>query len=217
MRRIWMGAAAGIIMSGLFAVGASAQGSATTQKNAGGMSSFDYSASFFKTFTRATTGDGTVQTPVDSYGGMIGMRYTQTPFIGFELTYSLSNLDQKYAVDPATCTFTCSNQTVTIPNKMHQVGLDWVVSKRSGSIRPFALGGIGFVISASSGDYYDLNTVVRPGYIYGGGADWGSPKFGLRVQYRGTFYKAPDLAGNFFPTGKFTQTAEPMVGIYYRP
>jgi hypothetical protein len=216
MRRMWMRAAAGVILSSLVAAAASAQNGAATRKNGDENSNLDYSASFFKTFTRATRGGGTIQTPIDSYGGMIGMRYTQTPFIGFELTYSLSNLDQKYAADPATCTYTCSNQTVTIPNKMHQVGLDWVVSKRSGSVRPFALGGISFVISASSGDYYDLNTVVRVGYLYGGGADWGSPKFGLRVQYRGTFYKAPDLAGNFFPTGKFTQTAEPMVGIYYR-
>jgi hypothetical protein len=215
---MWMRTVAvGIIMSGPVAAALAQDRANTPPKNAGGTSNLDYSASFFKTFTRATTGNGTVQTPVDSYGGMIGMRYTQTPFIGFELTYSLSNLDQKYAVDPATCTFTCLNQTVTIPNKTHQVGLDWVFSKRSGNVRPFALGGVAFVISASSGDYYDLNTVVRLGYLYGVGADWGSPKFGLRVQYRGTFYKAPDLAANFFPTGKFTQTAEPMVGIYYRP
>lgn len=217
MRRMWKQAAAlGFAMAGMIAAGAYAQNSGTAAKSSGAPSSFDYSASFFKTFSNATSGNGTSQTPVDSYGGMVGLRYTQTPFIGFEVTYSLSNLDQKFAVDPSTCTYTCGNQPVTIPSKLNEVATDWVVSKTSGNVRPFGVGGIAFVISTAGGDYYALNTIVRMGYVYGGGVDWGSPKFGLRVQYRGTYFKAPNLTANFFPTGKFTQTAEPMVGIYYR-
>jgi len=211
-----MRAAAGIAIAAVVAAGASAQGNNAAAKNIPEPSSLDYSASFFKTFSNATTGNGTMQTPVDSYGGMIGVRYTQTPFIGFELTYSLSNLDQKFATASATCTYTCGNQPVTIPSKLSEVATDWVVSKTSGNVRPFGVGGIAFMIASASGDYYALNTIVRVGYVYGGGVDWGSPKFGLRVQYRGTYYKAPNLTAAFYPTGKFTQTAEPMVGVYYR-
>lgn len=144
------------------------------------------------------------------------MRYVKSPFIGFELTYSLNPFDQSYSPDKATCGFTCSNPPETIPDKTSEFGVDWVVSKRSGSIRPFALGGFGFLVNAATGDAYAINTIVRPGYIYGGGADWGTGHWGLRAQYRGTFYKAPNLTSVYFPTGKFAQTAEPMIGVYYR-
>jgi hypothetical protein len=216
MRRIWMRATAiTIVMAGLVA-GAWAQNGNTTSMSAEGRLSLDYSASFFKTFSTGTTGNGTVQTPVDAYGGTIGARYTHSPFIGFELTYSLSNLDQMFATDPRTCTYTCENQPLTIPSKMNEIGMDWVVSKTSGKVTPFGVGGLGFVISTAGGDYYSLNTIVRVGYIYGGGLDWGTPRFGLRAQYRGTFYRAPNLTPTYYPTGKFTQTAQPMLGIYYR-
>lgn len=217
MRKMWMhAAAAGIAVAGLMAAGAWAQDRSTTTKNPEGSLGLDYSATFLRTFSTATRGNGTVQTPVDSYGGMIGMRYTRSPFIGFELTYSLNNLDQMYRTDASTCIYTCGNQPVTIPSRKSEVGLDWIVSKTSGNVRPFGLGGMGIVISTASGDYNALNTVVRLEYVYGGGVDWGSPRFGLRLQYRGTFFKAPNLTATYFPTGQFTQTAEPMVGIYYR-
>jgi hypothetical protein len=217
MRKMWMRAAVvGIAMTGLMATGASAQSSNPTPKNKGEVSNFDFSASFFKTFSTATKGNGTAQTPVDSYGGIVGVRYTQKPFLGFELTYSVNPLDQKLAVDPATCTYTCNNDPVTISSTMNEVAMDYVVSKTSGNVRPFGVGGMAFVIATGAGDYYALNTSVRIGYVYGGGVDWGSPKFGLRLQYRGTYFKAPNVAVTFFPTGKFTQTAEPMAGFYYR-
>jgi hypothetical protein len=217
MEMRWMrAAAAGFAVAGMIVTSAYAQNNGTAAKSVGVRSSLDLSASFFKTFSNATTGNGTSQTPDDSFGGIVGMRYTQTPFIGFEVSYSISNLDQKFAPDPRSCTYTCGNDIVTIPSKMNEVATDWVVSKTSGSIRPFGLGGIAFVISTAGGDYNALNTIVRMGYVYGGGVDWGSPKFGLRVQYRGTYFKAPDLTADFYPTGKFTHVAEPMAGMYYR-
>lgn len=195
-----------------------AQGNNTPAKTPPASPKFDLSGSFYKTFSTATKGNGTQQTPVDSYGGLFGGRYVQAPFLGLEITYSFNTLDQKLATDPSTCNYTCANPPVTIPNKMSEVAVDYVASKTTGKLRPFAIGGIAFVISSSSGlEVNALNTIVRLGYVYGGGVDYGSSKFGLRAQYRDTFFKAPPLTATYFPTGKFTHTAEPMIGIYFRP
>ena len=38
---------------------------------------------------------------------------------------------------------------------------------------------------------------------------------GLRVQYRGNLYSAPNVTSLFSSTNTFTHTAEPMIGIYF--
>jgi outer membrane cobalamin receptor len=53
--------------------------------------------------------------------------------------------------------------------------------------------------------------------VYGAGLDWGLiPHIGLRFQYRGNLYKAPDLSTLYTSSGAFTHTAEPMIGVYFR-
>lgn len=58
---------------------------------------------------------------------------------------------------------------------------------------------------------------TKPVFVYGVGLDWGLlPHLGLRLQYRGNLYKAPDLTTVYTSTGAFTHTAEPMIGVYFR-
>lgn len=67
-------------------------------------------------------------------------------------------------------------------------------------------------VTTSSG----TRTSFKPVYVYGAGLDWGLlPHLGFRVQYRGTVYSAPNMTKLFSPTGTYTHTAEPMVGIYF--
>ncbi|MGB6157807.1 MAG: hypothetical protein WBH45_05955, partial [Acidobacteriaceae bacterium] len=61
------------------------------------------------------------------------------------------------------------------------------------------------------------STSAKAVYVYGAGLDWGLiPHIGLRVQYRGNLYQAPDLSKLYSSTDAFTHTAEPMIGIYFR-
>ncbi|HUY94016.1 MAG TPA: hypothetical protein VMU71_01915 [Terracidiphilus sp.] len=178
---------------------------------------FDFSGSFFRTFSNSTTGNGTMQSPVDSYGGMVGGRFIPAPWKGLEIDYSYSRLNSTYTVQKGSCGFQCLNPTVTIPNNQSQVTVNYVVSRRMGSLTPFAEAGFAFVIASATGNDYAINTVVRPGYVATAGTDFGGPRFGLRVQFRDTLYKAPNLTFAYQPTGKFMQTATPMVGFYFRP
>lgn len=177
----------------------------------------DVAISGYRAFNTSTTGNGTVQVPTDSFGGMIEVRHISAPFIGYELTYSLHPDNQSLSVKAGACGYECGNQPETITTKANEVALAWVVSKKLGNLRPFAVGGMGFFIAVPSGNVYDLNTIVKPAFVYGGGVDWNlASRFGLRFQFRDNLHKAPDVAGLYYPTGAFTHTAEPMGGAFFR-
>ncbi len=180
-------------------------------------SQFDLGVDFYRTFTDATSGLGTEQTPTNSGGGMFEIRYINSPFIGFEFTYSYNHANQSFTPKPGACGFTCSNPTTNLTATADEIGLDYVVSKRFGSLRPFAVGGTGFFITSPARSTYEVNTVVRPVFIYGGGADWGVlPHFGIRLQFRDNLFKAPNLSALYPATGVYTHSAEPMAGLYFK-
>jgi hypothetical protein len=115
------------------------------------------------------------------------------------------------------CGFQCNNPTTTIPNLQSQVTVNYVISRRMGQLTPFVEPGFAFVINYSTGNEYAINTSVRTGFVGDAGADFGGPRFGIRVQFRDTLYRAPNLEFPYAATGKFMQTIEPMAGIYFRP
>jgi opacity protein-like surface antigen len=91
------------------------------------------------------------------------------------------------------------------------------VSVRLANVRPFVLGGGGLVFNEPSSGQTETSSSTKPVFVYGAGLDSGLiPHIGLRLQYRGNLYKAPDLTRLYTSSGAFTHTAEPMVGAYLR-
>jgi hypothetical protein len=180
---------------------------------------FTIGASFYEALNKSTTGNGTQQTATNSAGGMMEARYIQNSLLGLELTYSFNPANQTIAplaVPQCEPYDTCADPSPALHVKASEVGVDYVVSKKFGSVRPFAVGGLGFFISSPDKSAYEVQTVVRPAYIFGGGLDWALLQhIGVRAQFRDSVYKAPDLSSFNPPTGQFTHTAEPMGGLYY--
>ncbi len=186
----------------------------------------DVALSGYRTFTSSSTGSGTQQTPSDSEGGLFEWRHIANPLVGYEFEVTFNPANQSYIATNATPPScyptgptgtppTC--QPLKVSGKATQFGGIWVVSKKIGNLRPFALGGIGLMITVPGNSPYAVNTVVRPAFIYGGGLDWGFlPHFGLRLQVRGNMTKAPQLSDLFTSTTKYTQIYEPMAGVFYR-
>ncbi len=188
----------------------------------------DVALSGYRTITSSSSGSGTQQTPTDSEGGLFEWRHIVNPLVGYEFEISFNPANQSYinpnanvlsnncfptgpTGTPATC------QPLKVSGKAIQFGGVWVVSKKIGNVRPFALGGAGFVVTVPGSSPYSVNTVMRPDFIYGGGLDWTFiPHFGLRLQVRGNMSKAPNLSDIFNSTTKYTQIYEPMAGVYYR-
>src|SRR6266567_486266 len=200
-----------LLLAGLAALGGAGLAQAQT----------DVALSLYGAFSGTTNGNGTIQSPSNSAGGMVELRHISNPLVGYEATYSYNRDNQKYASTVAvTCpvgvTPPCS-PTASIKANAHEVSADWVVSLGVASIKPFALAGVGLLLNQPAGGQSNTTSETKPVFVYGAGLDWGLlPHLGLRFQYRGNLYKAPNLTRLFTSSDAFTHTAEPMVGAYLR-
>jgi opacity protein-like surface antigen len=195
---------------------AQASPAAPAPARAGDEPQFSIGLGGYEAINASTSGNGTEQTTTNSGGGMLELRFIGSPFAGFEFTYSYNPENQTLGPS-STCTYTCQPNTKTaFTASASVVGLDYVLSKRIGSLRPFAVGGLGFFITSPANSKYEVQTVVRPDIIAGGGVDWALlSHLGLRMQVRDNIYKAPDLTPFLNPTGQYTHTLQPMGGFYY--
>jgi hypothetical protein len=179
----------------------------------------DVGLSGYFAMTNATSGNGTKQTPTNAPGGMLELRHIQNSFVGYEMAFSYNPADQSYAPNGASCGLVCGNPNppTKITGNAAEVSIDYVVSKKMGNLRPFAVGGLGFFIAVPGATPFGNNTSVRPTYVFGGGVDYGfGSHLGVRVQVRDNMYKAPNTSSIYPATGVFTYSLEPMGGVYYR-
>ncbi len=184
----------------------------------------------------------TSQSPSNAAGVLLEVRHIWNPLIGVEVTYSYNRANESYAdtqtllCSGAPCPYT--RTTASIPANAHEVTADWVGSFRLGDLRPFVLAGYGFLLHvptagsvtatatfsdpltnmvSRSTSSIPTRTQTKGVFVYGAGVDWTVlPHIGLRFQYRGNVYKTASLARAFTSTDKFTQDAEPMVGVFIR-
>jgi opacity protein-like surface antigen len=199
-------------------------------------------ASVYGAFSGTTNGNGTQQSPANQAGGLFELRHTSNPIVGFEATYSFNRANQNYITRPGGCpAFGCSISRETVENNAHEVTADWVPSVHIANFRPFGVLGVGLLLDVPTNSTATVfttspcgaitcpgstttttstsgtNTSYKPVYVYGAGLDWGLiPHIGLRLQYRGNLYSAPNVTKIFSSTDTFTHTAEPMIGIYIR-
>jgi len=189
----------------------------------------DIGGSFYYAMNSATTAKGVTQTPTDAYGGMFEIRHIQNPLVGYELTYGYHSNKETIAPVPApNCGLYCNSPVQDLSVNTSLVGLDWVFSKKFGNLRPFATGGLGFLIfepnapriatsATTTVPGYGINDTVRIAWLYGGGVDYSiTDHLGVRAQIRGEAYKVPNLSMLFPAQGVYTQTFEPMGGVFYR-
>jgi opacity protein-like surface antigen len=195
----------------------------------------DVAASLYGAFTGTTTANGVTQSPSNAAGGLLEVRHIAKPWLGYEGTYSFNRANQTYAELLLCPAINCPIKAIAaVSANAHEITGDWVASMKVKNLRPFALagGGILFSVPASgqatqtgviqvcngtSTPCAPTSTTTKPVFVYGAGIDWKLlPHIGLRLQYRGNLYKAPNLTTLFTSTGAFTHTAEPMVGAYFR-
>src|ERR1700723_231564 len=181
------------------------------------LSETDLALSLYGAFSERTTGDGIVQSPSNAAGGIVEVRRIVNPLIGYEGTYSFNRANQVY-LPTVTCGVPCATISAqAVSADAHEVTGDWVASIKILGVRPFALAGVGILFNQPVGGQGNTTSSNKGVFVYGAGLDWGLlPHIGVRLQYRGNLYKAPDLTKAFSSTGAFTHTAEPMIGVYLR-
>ena len=175
----------------------------------------DVALSLYGAFSGTTTVNNVQQSPANAAGGMVELRHMVNPLVGYEATYSFNRANQTY-VSNACPTF-CSSP-VSVSANAHEITGDWVMSLKVANLRPFALAGGGLLLNEPSGGQSYTTSATKGVFVYGAGLDWGLlPHLGLRLQYRGNLYKAPDLTKVFYVSSDaWMHTAEPMIGVYFR-
>jgi opacity protein-like surface antigen len=216
MRRIRTHAAI-VLVVGLAVSGAAA--GAQVARGVESLGKTDVGVSLYGAFTPTSTDSvGDSQSPSNSAGGMVELRHLANPILGFEGTYSFNHATQTY--NEVACPVgqpPCTPVTTVVKANAHELALDWVPSLHLANVRPFGVLGVGVLLNVPSSGQSNTQTATKPVYVYGAGLDWGVlPHLGLRLQYRGNLYNAPQVTTLYTSIDKFTQTAEPMIGVYFR-
>ncbi len=173
--------------------------------------------SLYGAFTGTTSGNGVQQSPSNSAGGIIELRHISNPVVGWEATYSYNRANQTYSYNPPPeCpTPGCVLPPGAVSANAHEVTADWVPSVHISNLRPFGVLGLGLLLNEPVSGQSNTTSSDQAVYVYGAGLDWGLlPHLGLRFQYRGNLYKAPDVTRLYTSTNAFAHTAEPMIGAY---
>lgn len=197
----------------------------------------DVGLSLYGAFNQSTSGNNTRQSPANQAGGLLEVRRIRNPLVGYEVTYAYNRDNQGYTNINRVCPgSSCTLSWDAISANAHEVTADWIVSLKVPVVRPFVLAGGGVLVNVPSGGTTTIQTCstvnntcqqtsvdaatstsTKGVFVYGGGVDWTVvPHIGLRFQYRGNLYKAPDLANAFRSTDAFTHTAQPMIGVFFR-
>jgi opacity protein-like surface antigen len=174
-------------------------------------------------FTGTTTATGTRESPANQAGGLFELRHIANPILGFEATYSFNRANETYSYYgpyPLSCPVGVTScgppSPASVPANAHEITADWIPSVHIANVRPFGVLGAGLLLDVPANSTSNTSTSYKAVYVYGAGLDWGLlPHIGLRLQYRGNLYKAPDLSKLYASTDTFTHTAEPMIGIYF--
>jgi opacity protein-like surface antigen len=179
----------------------------------------DVALSLYGAFSGRTNGNGTIESPANSAGGIIELRHISNPLVGYEATYSYNRANQSFSrpAGTGTCVVGVPCTPETVKANAHEVTADWLVSVHVANLRPFVLGGGGILFNQPDSNQADANSSTKGVFVYGAGLDWGAlPHLGFRFQYRGNLYKAPNLTKLYTSTDRFTHTAQPMIGAYFR-
>lgn len=188
---------------------------------------------------------GITESPSNAAGVLLEVRHIMNPLVGFEGTYSYNRANQAYSSSlggPSCAALglpSCAKAVdVEIPANAHEITGDWVFSMKLANLRPFALAGGGILFTVPSEGTVPGTAIVCGSvtneceptsttftatrqttgvFVYGAGIDWTLlPHLGLRFQYRGNLYKAPNLVEVFQSLDSFTHNSEPMAGVFFR-
>jgi hypothetical protein len=111
---------------------------------------------------------------------------------------------------------------VHVQDNVHEVSGAYLVQGPTIPIlglQPFGAVGVGaliFLPTTVGGQRYNQQTRIPLLYEFGVNYPILTSHLGLRLQYRGLSYKAPDFNSSLLTTNSRRQTSEPSVGAYLR-
>ncbi len=166
------------------------------------------------TLTKDVAGINYLKIPVSqkastTVGVHFMLRYTKSPWIGFEGNFTQARFTENYG-----------NYLIGgVQTKANEYTLGYVVHPRSVfGLDPFVALGVGSTaFTPTAGGGQGLSEQARMTYYYNVGLDKLLTKhIGARVSARQTFYKAPDYGQNYITINQQTNTFEPSIGFFIK-
>jgi opacity protein-like surface antigen len=163
---------------------------------------------FFQ-FTSNASGNSITDTPTKSLGGEAAFSHSYHPLLGWQFSYDYSRFAEKY-----------TGQPFGYQHNLHVFSGDYYLhGVQALGFRPYAMAGISAVVfSPSLNGGQNAAWQARPGANFGAGVQIPllTNNFGVELQYRGLYYKAPDFGQAKLTTNAWRLTSEPTAGIYVR-
>ena len=180
------------------------------------LSRLDFGVGGFGSITKDVSGTNYLgvnltQQTSNTVGALIQVRYTKSPWLGFEFNYSYARYTQNFSNYITTGVQTNANE--------YTLGYIAHPARQFAGMQPFFGGGLGSTaFRPTPGGGQSLPQQARMTYYYTVGLEKIilGDHFGLRGQFRQTFYKAPDFGQNFFTIQQQTHTIEPGAGFFLR-
>src|ERR1700683_4477167 len=168
----------------------------------------DISVDGFYQFTQTVSGNGITDTPSKSGGGEGAFRHSYHWWLGYEGGYGYTRYHEDYTGVP-----------FGIQHNQHDFSGSYYVHGPTVLVQPLTLVGVSALLQAPSlNGGQNVPHEWEPGVNFGVGANVPllTSHFGLRVEYRGIYYKAPDFGTPALQTNGSRLTSEPMAGAYIR-
>ena len=163
----------------------------------------------------SNSGQTVGQTPSNTFGALLTVRYIVKPFLGFEGNYGYARYTQNYSNVPGTA----PNLGVQAQTNEYTLGYVITPVPTIFGFQPFASVGAGtMAFKPTRFGGISLNTQARATYYYSAGLqeELFSSHFGLRASFRQNFFLAPDFGQNYLTIKQRTITTEPTLGFYFK-
>jgi opacity protein-like surface antigen len=165
-------------------------------------------------FTQTVSGNGITDTPSKAGGGEASFRHSFHWWLGYEGAYTYTRYHETYTGVPA-----FPEQIFGVQHNQHEFSGSYYVHGPTVFVQPFALVGVSGVLeSPSLNGGQNVPYQWRLGVNFGVGANLPmlTSHIGLRFEYRGVYYKAPDFGQSYLTTNAMRLTSEPMAGAYVK-
>ena len=173
-------------------------------------------------FTRDVSGTNYLGVPFtqsasNTLGALVTIRYTKSPYVGFEFNYGYARYTETYQNNGVDQYIIGGVQT---NSNEYTIGYVAHPPKQFFGIKPFLAGGFGAInFKPTTGGGQGLQHQGVAAYYYAVGGEqsvFSSEHFGIRAQIRQVFFTAPDFYQNYLTIQKHTSTFEPGFGFYLR-
>jgi hypothetical protein len=174
----------------------------------------DISVDGFAEFTQTVSGNGITDATSKAGGGAASFRHSFHWWLGYEAGYEFTRYHENY-----TGVAGYPGQVFGVQHNQHEFSGSYYVHGPTVFVQPFAVVGVSAVVlSPSLNGGQNVSWQARPGINFGLGANVPilTSHIGLRVEYRGVYYKAPDFGETYLTTNAYRVTSEPMAGVYIK-